>query len=156
ALLEARERALFRLVEPQIVGEQLPGADRPAGQTRALDGAVPAEEARQRPPRNAVRHQEIEVLLKEEPREGRRHVVQRYGAYVHRASGMRDDPFTTAAARPGRPRWATPGAPRAAPRARGRDATSRAIGRRARDRKSAWRRRGSAGPRRGVARRSRR
>ena len=62
AVVQAVERRFLRLVQAQVVDEQLPRSDREAAHQRILDLAEPSHEAGCRLSRDSVREQEVKPL----------------------------------------------------------------------------------------------
>jgi len=65
AVVQAAETGVPRVAEVEV-GEELPHRDRHVAHQRLLDAAEPAEEARRRDARDAIREQEVQVLVQRE------------------------------------------------------------------------------------------
>src|SRR5262249_20447794 len=69
AVVQAGELRLLRVGEVEVGGEDAPVGVREAVVAADLDPAPPAHETRREPPRNAIGHEEVQVLVEEDARE---------------------------------------------------------------------------------------
>ena len=83
AIVQTREALFLGLVQLEI-RKRAPNAYREIPHERLLDLAEPAHESRQQPPRDAIRQQEVKVLLAEYRHEHRanRHAAVKIIAYI--------------------------------------------------------------------------